>query len=184
MKKFKITSCSIIIVLFIGLFNSTIYSQDLVKIKDSVSIVKNTSPKKIITEFDTISWSNEKIIIELPKIKFKHSSSYEEGFFDYFVIPSDSVTITIHCGAMVNLPLTDLKTCTLTGKFIVDKDVRILRGYSNLQNDRFKGKRYFREENYFKYGINIIYENVTEDKLSFYDNIFNNITIIRTEKNK
>jgi len=184
MKQLKITNCSIIIVVFIVLFNSTIYSQNIVKGKDSVSIVNYTRQNKTITEIDTIFWSNEKIIIELPKIKIKHSSSYEEGFFDYFVLPLDSATITIHCGAMVNLPLTDLTTCTLTGKFIVDKDVRILRGYSNLHNNRFKGKRYFREENYLKYGITVIYENVTDENLNFYDSIFNNIVVQRDEKFK
>jgi len=169
-------------IIFFVFFNTLSYSQNILKGNNSLSINNYISKDKTITKIDTISWSNEKIIIELPKLKYKHSSSFEEGFFQYFIIPLDSVTVTIHCGSMIRLPLTDLTKYTLTGKFILDKDVRILRGYNDSKNYEFKGNRYFREDNYFKYGITIIFENVTEEKLSFYENIFNNIKIIRTEK--
>ncbi|MDD4969557.1 MAG: hypothetical protein PHT07_09025 [Paludibacter sp.] len=182
MKQKKIMNQIINTIIFFIFLNNLSYSQNILKSNDSLFIVNPISKNKTITKIDTISWSNEKIIIELPKLKYKHSSSYEEGFFQYFIIPLDSVTVTIHCGSMVKLPLTDLTKYTLTGKFILDKDIRILRGYNDSKKNEFKGKRYFREDNYFKYGITIIYENVTEEKISFYENIFNNIKILRPEK--
>ena len=182
MKQIKIMTRIINVIIIIAFFNILGYSQNIIKGNDSFSIVNSIPKNKTITEIDTISWSNEKIIIELPKLKYEHSSSYEEGFFQYFIIPLDSVTVTIHCGSMFKLPLTDLTKYTITGKFILDKDIRILRGYNSPKKNEFKGKRYFREDNYFKYGISIIYENVTEEKISYYENIFNNIKILRTEE--
>jgi len=182
MKQKKIMNQIINSIVFFVFFNTLSYSQNVFKGNDSLSVVNYISKNKTISKIDTISWSNEKIIIELPKLKYKHSRSYEEGFFQYFIIPLDSVTVTIHCGSMFKLPLTDLTKYTITGKFILDKDIRILRGYNSPKKNEFKGKRYFREDNYFKYGISIIYENVTEEKISYYENIFNNIKILRTEE--
>lgn len=82
----------------------------------------------------------------------------------------------------MNLPLIDLTKYTVTSKFILDKDICVLRGgYGDSLSDDFKGRRYFREENYFKYGITVMYENVSEKKLTYYDNILNNIKIFKTE---
>jgi hypothetical protein len=131
---------------------------------------------------DTIKWSNYQMIIELPTKSHSHYETYEEGFFRTISCFSDSTVITIHCGAMVNLPLVNQAKYTITSKFVLDNDVRVLRGYCDSLNNGIKRKRYFREENYFKSGITVMYENVDESKLIYYDYILNNIKIINTRK--
>ena len=135
------------------------------------------------TKTDTVKWLNYHIIIELPTDIHSHYDTYEEGFFKTISCFKDSTSIIIHCGAMVNLPLIDLTKNAVTSKFVLNRDVRILRGYCDSQNDGLKIKRYFREENYFKYGITIMYKNVDESRLHFYDSILNNVKIINIEKN-
>jgi len=182
MKQLTIMNRIINAFLFIVLFDNFCYPQNTTNDNNSLTVANYISNNKILTIIDTISWSNDKIIIEIPKLNYKHSNSYEEGFFQYFIIPIDSATITIHCGSMVKLPLTDLTKYILTGKFILDKDVQVLRGYFDSRINGVRRRSYFREENYFKFGITVIYENVNESKLSFYDNILNNIKIISTKK--
>lgn len=129
------------------------------------------------TKIDTIMYYgyNAKIIIEYPSINKVDTFSYEEGFFKNIICILDTVGIIIHCGGMVNLPLTNnLEGKVINSEFLLKKDVRILRG-SHTFLDR---KKYFREDNYFKYGITFVYQNVDETKLNFYEQIFNNIKII------
>ena len=40
-----------------------------------------------------------------------------------------------------------------------------------------KRKKYFREDNYFRYGITIVYDNVEETRLSCYEQFLNDIKI-------
>jgi hypothetical protein len=120
------------------------------------------------------------MIIEIPSKSHSHDDSYEEGFFRSITCFLDSAVITVHCGSMVNLPLIDQKKYTVTSKFVLYKDIQVLRGYCVILNGNIRRKRYFREEDYFKYGITIMYEYVDESKLSYYDYILNNIKIINT----
>jgi hypothetical protein len=126
------------------------------------------------TKVDTITCGPEiKIIIEYPSISRVNNVNYEEGFFKTISCGLDTVSITIHCGSMVNLPLTDLKNKKIYSEFKLGKDIRIIRGYS-MVNGR---KKYFREDNYNRYGITFVYQNVNENKLMFYELLFNNIKI-------
>jgi hypothetical protein len=124
------------------------------------------------TKIDTISCFKN-IVIEYPSINRINKVNYEEGFFKSILCVKDTVGITIHCGAMVNLPLTDLTNKTICSKFLLGKDIRSIRGYY-MFNGR---KKYFREDNYFEYGITVVYENVDETKLILYEYFFNNIKI-------
>lgn len=131
------------------------------------------------TKTDTIIWSNNQLIIELPVKSHSHYETYEEGFFRTISCFLDSGVITIHCGGMVNLPLVDLTKYTVKSKFVLDKDVQVLRGYFDSVNNGIKRRKYFREEDYFKYGMTIMYENVDETKLKEYDYIIDNVNLIR-----
>lgn len=126
------------------------------------------------TKADTIlCHSNINIIIEYPLINRVNIMNYEEGYFKTINCILDTAVITIHCGRMMNLPLTDLTEKIICSKFVLGKDVRIIRGYY-VQDGR---KKYFREDNYFKYGITIVYENVDETKLIYYEHFFNDMKI-------
>jgi hypothetical protein len=125
------------------------------------------------TKIDTILCFDKNIIIEYPSINKINIVNYEEGYFKTINCILDTAVITIHCGRMVNLPLTDLMDKTICSKFILGKDIRCIRGYY-MQNDR---KKYFREDNYFKYGITIVYENVEESQLINYEHFFDDIKV-------
>ena len=74
---------------------------------------------------------------------------------------------------MVNLPLTDLTKKIICSEFVLDKELRSIRGYQMIN----KRKKYFREDNYFRYCITIVYDNVEETRLSCYEQFFNDIKI-------
>ena len=84
---------------------------------------------QIQTVRDTIFCFSKDVIIEYPLFNKITVDNYEEGFFRIINCPLDSAAIVIHCGAMVNLPLTDTTKVTISSKFILDKDLRILKGY-------------------------------------------------------
>lgn len=129
---------------------------------------------------DTLSFSNDKVIVCLPMANIHKIDTYEEGTFHFFNCFRDSCYIIIHSGAMVSLPLTKTSERSIISEFILNKDVRILRGFHFGDSNHIK-KLYFREENYFKYGITVLYENVDEARLSFYDGLFDNIKVYRTD---
>jgi len=124
------------------------------------------------TKVDTTLCHGKNIIVEYPLINKIDIVNYEEGYFKIISCILDTAVITIHCGSMVNLPLTDLTDKTICSIFILGKDIRSIRGYYSLN-----GKKYFREDNYFKYNITITYENVDETKLTYYEHFFNDIKI-------
>lgn len=128
---------------------------------------------QIQTKIDTILCNNNHLIIEYPAISRIKDFHYEEGTFKTISCPLDTAFITIHVGKMVNLPLTDLCDKIVCSEFVLGKDIRCFRGYSLIANR----KRYFREDNYIRYGINIVYENVGEERLDCYEQFFNNIKI-------
>ena len=125
------------------------------------------------TKTDTLACFDKKLIIEYPAMNKINLVNYEEGYFKTINCVADTVAITIHCGAMVNLPLTSLTDKTIISKFTLGKEICVVRGYCLVHGRR----KYFREDNYFKYGITVIYENVNESGLRFYEQIFNNIKI-------
>jgi len=126
------------------------------------------------TKIDTITcFVDRKIIIEYPSLSRVKIDSYEEGFFKTISCILDTVGITIHCGRMVKLPLTDFKGKTICSDFVLGNDIRIIRGYSIIKGR----KKYFREDNYYRYGFTFIYQNVDESKLKYYEHFFNDIKI-------
>jgi hypothetical protein len=131
-------------------------------------------------KLDTIRWSKNELVIELPKHNIAQIDNYEEGFFKTYTCFLDSTIITIHIGSMVKLPLIDLKKYSLSSEFKLGKDVYVLRGFYNYEFEGSLKKKYFREENYSKYGLTILYENVDESRLKFYEHILNNIKIAIT----
>ena len=133
------------------------------------------------TKIDTIKWSNYLLIIEVPKDNHIHKDSYEEGFFQTINCLNDSAIITIHCGAMVNLPLINLTKYNVSSEFNLCKEVQVLRGFYEDEKNGVKINRYFREENYKRQGLTIMYENVIEKRLDFYNHILNNIKVLRLE---
>lgn len=130
---------------------------------------------------DTISNPNETILIQHPTPSKKGMLSYEEGCFEWYTCYNDCnfldiSVITIHYGVMVNLPLIDLNDKVVTDEFILGEDILIRRGYYMEQNQ----KKYFREDNYFKWRINITYELVSEEHLKDYERMLNNVKIYKT----
>lgn len=125
-------------------------------------------------KLDTVLCGSKKIIIEYPQITRTQITRYEEGFFKTVNCILDTASITIQCGSMINYPIVELANKTVCTKFILYNDISIIRGYV-LNNEK---RKYFREDNYKKYGISIVYENVDESALSFYENSFNNLKIL------
>jgi len=126
------------------------------------------------TKVDTITcYPGRNIIIEYPARSRVNIVNYEEGFFKTISCILDTAAITIHCGGMMNLPLTDLKDKTICSEFRLGKDIRIIRGYHVVKGR----KKYFREDNYFRYGFTVVYENVDEAKLIYYEHFFNDMKI-------
>jgi len=126
------------------------------------------------TKIDTITcFVDRKIIIEYPSLSRVKINSYEEGFFKTISCILDTVGITIHCGSMINLPLTDLKGKTICSEFKLGKDIRSIRGYCIVKGR----KKYFREDNYYRYGFTLVYQNVDESKLTYYEHFFNDMKI-------
>ncbi len=128
---------------------------------------------QIRTKTDTILCHNKNIIIKYPTINKINIVNYEEGYFKTINCVLDTAIITIHCGSMLNLPLTDLTDKIICSEFMLGKEVRSIRGYYMTS----KRKKYFREDNYFKYGITIVYDNVEETRLICYEHFFNDIKI-------
>lgn len=132
---------------------------------------------QISTKIDTTQINTTyQLLLECPTVSKVRYQRYEEGFFKIINCYVDTAFITIHSGRMVILPLTDLSDKNILSEFILGKDIRIIRGYHTIGNK----KVYFREDNYFKYGITFAYENVGVDRLNDYESYFNNIKIINT----
>jgi len=125
------------------------------------------------TKTDTVSCLGKHVILEYPSVSRINDVNYEEGYFKTITSISDTVVISIHCGRMLNLPMTDMADKTISSTFMLGKDICSVRGYSILKGRR----KYFREDNYFKYGITVVYENVEERELIYYEHFFNDIKI-------
>lgn len=79
---------------------------------------------------------------------------------------------------MVNLPFTNYTNKTITSEFLLDKDIRSVRGYY-IQNGR---KKYYKEDNYKKYSMTVLYDHVDNKNLDYYEHILNNIRIQKDEE--
>ncbi|MEE3385657.1 MAG: hypothetical protein VZR36_11300 [Prevotella sp.] len=120
---------------------------------------------------DTIRTLGFYIVLDIPKDNIKKVLNYEEGIFYDFIIPQDTSVITIHCGAMVDLPL-------IRGKKVLSCQLinGILKDESGIYEKDGK-LHYCREINIFPYDINITYDIVGSTFKRKYDLIFDNIKV-------
>lgn len=77
------------------------------------------------TKIDTVLCRNKNIIIKYPMMSKINFVNYEEGCFKMINCVLDTAVITIH---MVSLPLADSKDKIICSEFILDKEVRSIRG--------------------------------------------------------
>ncbi len=125
---------------------------------------------------DTLSFSDESLIINLPRYDKVFIQKYEEGYFKTYFYAEDSIIFTIHCGTMVNLPIINYpsyheKTIISNGKI-----KKIERRWKI--SDTKKGKRYYREDDYLRDYFHLMYENVPRKRRKEFDAVIDNITII------
>ena len=125
------------------------------------------------TKNDTISCLNMRLVIEYPKINKITIDNYEEGVIKIINCPLDTAGIIIHCGAMMILPLIDTTNATIYSRLKLSKDIRSIKGY--YMQDGVK--KYFREDDYLKYRLTVLYLNVGETKLEYYEHSLNDIKI-------
>ena len=130
----------------------------------------NVVAGQIETRKDTILCNGRIVTFQYPTISKENNFNYEEGFFRTISCIFDSVTITIHCGSMVNLPLTNL-----TDKNIQYKELYPAKGF-NTTRGYDEQNRWFREDTYSDIGLTIAYENAIESKKDFYEWILNYVT--------
>ena len=130
----------------------------------------NVVAGQIETRKDTILCNGRIVTFQYPTISKENNFNYEEGFFRTISCIFDSVTITIHCGSMVNLPLTNL-----TDKNIQYKELHPAKGF-NTTRGYDEQNRWFREDTYSDIGLTIAYENAIESKKDFYEWILNDVT--------
>lgn len=120
---------------------------------------------------DTIKVGNDSIFINYPQKSKVRLTCYEEGFFKSIYCIEDEVLIELHYGAMVNLPLIDRSNRFITTEYILASDFKQTRGFYYTNEE----KKYFREDNNYKYGFNIFYKDVPEDKLLLYESCLNSL---------
>lgn len=92
----------------------------------------NAISGKAQTKTDTILCNNKNLIIKYPRRSKINIDNYEEGYFKTINCVLDTAIITIHCGSMVNLPLTDLTKKIICSEFVLDKEIRSIRGYQMI----------------------------------------------------
>lgn len=118
---------------------------------------------------DTISFNDIHIIIKHKEKYIVKDFPYEEGLVKILKFKKGNMVLLR--GTMVKLPFIDLSRSELKNEFKFTNEIRIIRG--------LKDSCHFREDDYFKYGLSIIYENVNENDVSSFEDIFNNLVIIK-----
>ena len=116
---------------------------------------------------DTISFDDIHIIIKHKEKIIIKDFPYEEGLVKILKLKKGNMVLLK--GTMVRLPFIDLSKSELKNEFKLTNEIRIIRG--------IKDSCHFREDDYFKYGLSIIYENVNEIDVSLFEDMFNNIVI-------
>jgi len=123
---------------------------------------------------DTLNIGRNKIIFFYPEKSKVSYTYYEEGFFKDIICIEDAALIGLHYGCMVNTPLINHQDKNVTSEYIIANDFRQTRGFYYVNGD----KKYFREDNVYKYGLNIYYSNVPEDKILFYESLLNSMNYL------
>ncbi len=134
------------------------------------------NPCQIMSQIkiDTTNVGLDKIVLLYPQKSRVSITNYEEGFFKTINCLEDSALIELHYGALIKLPLIDCREKNITNEYIIADDIRQTRGFYYL-NGKMK---YFREDNLYKYGINIYYMNVPKEKLTLYESFLNSFEYI------
>ena len=111
------------------------------------------------------------VIVNAPKgSRVTQNTHYEEGSFSVINCPSDTAYYTICRGGNINFEMP--RDTIVTSKSNILGKVRITRGYRIFRGQ----KKYFRIERYPQ-GLELIYENVPEEKKDEYESYFNNIIV-------
>jgi hypothetical protein len=121
---------------------------------------------------DTVKIGSKNVLIEIPYISYKQRKidSYAEGTFVYYPF-IDTSLLFIHGGALVNIPFfTGFQFYELKEK--TERDSII--SYKGLCKNK-----YFREDYYTQYRINIIYKDIPNDYIFLFDFIMDNVRIYR-----
>ncbi|MBR6043291.1 MAG: hypothetical protein IKP37_11750 [Paludibacteraceae bacterium] len=116
---------------------------------------------------DTIVVNDTRIILKHPQNCVVQDFPYEEGTIKTLNFKNGN--ISIFCGTMVKLPLVSTKEIKIDSEFKLFNDVRIIRGVHKWGH--------FREDDFIKYGISILYQSVSEEEVPFYENILNSAII-------
>ena len=127
---------------------------------------------------DTISIGENRIVLFYPSKSIVSMTNYEEGFFKDISCIEDTAIIGLHYGDMVTIPLIDHPKKIVTNEYVLANLFRQTRGFYYLDGV----KKYFREDNIYKYGFNVYYTNVPERKLSFYESLLNSLKFIEGKK--
>lgn len=127
---------------------------------------------QIIT--DTIKIGKDKIVFFYPQKSIVSNTNYEEGFFKDITCIEDTAFIGLHYGSMVTLPIINCQDKHVISEYILADDYRQTRGFYYLNGE----KKYFREDNAYKYCFDVYYNNVAEEKLLFYESLLNSLKYI------
>ena len=123
---------------------------------------------------DTVVVGRDRVVFSYPEKSKVCVTNYEEGFFKDISCIEDTAIIGLHYGAMVNIPFIDRQGKNIISEYILANDLRQTRGFYYSNGER----KYFREDNVLKYGINTYYTNVPEEKVLFYEALLDSLKYI------
>lgn len=116
---------------------------------------------------DTIFFNDVYVIIKHDKKFIRKDFPYEEGLIKTLHFQNGNIVIS--SGSMVKIPFTDKSDIEVISEFNLFNEVKIIRGK--------KDSKYFREDTFFKHGMTFLYQNVSEEDISSFESIFNNLII-------
>jgi len=120
---------------------------------------------------DTVNLGKNSIVFFYPQKSKISITNYEEGFFKDICCIEDTALIGLHYGSMVAIPLIGRKDNNIISEYILANDLRQTRGFYIFNGK----KKYFREDNVYKYGFSLYYTNVSEEKIGFYEMLLNSL---------
>jgi hypothetical protein len=118
---------------------------------------------------DTINCNPYLIKITLNGNYKETISNYEEGFTKIYSFSGGSY-ILVNCGSDITLPIIHDNIDTIFRKFKKDNFTEVIIGLK-------KSKKYFREEDYNKYSIVILYDNINQNDIEQFDKILDSLSI-------
>lgn len=143
--------------------------------------LNNIVSQEILNVDTLLLGKSHKVLINIPDTYRKKVTNYEEGIFISYFNVSDFSMITIHFGSMVSLPLVNDSSCVISDTFLLNNkgrlEIRKIKGYcaSKIIPDQ---NLFFREDDYLKYNVSFVYENVALENVDKLNKIFDNIKMI------